>query len=71
MKRLLVVLTLAVVLSMTLSTPAFAEGPDKNQDRVAPGLYKAAPKHCCNPGHNGPANAKEVFESKHGIILRY
>ena len=71
MKRLVVALTLAVVLSLTLATPAFADAPDKNQDSPAPGLSVAARNHCCNPGHHGPANATEVFESKFGLTGKW
>ena len=67
MERLVIALTLAVVLSLTLATPAFADAPDKNQDSPPPGLSIAAGNHCCNPGHTGPANATAVFESKFGL----
>ncbi len=67
MKRLVIALTLALVLILTMATPAFAGELDKNQDSPAPGLSRAALNHCCNPGHTGPANAAAVFESKFGL----
>jgi len=67
MKRLVIALTLALVLILTMATPAFADAPDKHQDSPAPGLSRAALKHCCNPGQTGPANAAAVFELKFGL----
>ncbi len=71
MKRLVIALTLAVVLSLTIATPAFADAPDGNQDSPAPGLSIAARNHCCNPGHTGSANAAAVFESKFGLTGKW
>ena len=71
MKRLVIALTLALVLTLTMATTAFAGEPDKNQDSPAPGLSIAVRKHCCNPGHTGPANAAAVFESKFGLTDKW
>ena len=71
MKKAMIALTITVILSLALATPVFAQAPDKNQDSIAPGLHKATINHCCNPGHNGPANAAAVFEAKYGFTHRY
>ena len=71
MKKVLIALTIAVILTMILAIPALANGPDGNESSLAPGLYRATRNHCCNPGHNGPARAAEVFESKYGFTHRY
>ncbi len=74
MMRLLVVLTLVLVLTLTMAAPAFADGPDKMKDSgpnlgqgIMHGLLGAILNHCCNPGHNGPANAEAVFSRNWGL----
>ena len=70
-KKLLIALTLALVLTLTVAAPAFADAPDK-VDKIRDsgpswgfgtlhGLLIAALNHCCNPGHSGSANAAAVF----------
>ena len=78
MKRLLVALTLALVLTLTMATPAFADGPDKMKDSgpsqsgIMHGLFNAILNFCCHPWQgNGPMNAKEVFNVSFGVIWRY
>ncbi|MFC1994760.1 hypothetical protein ACFLVD_01310 [Chloroflexota bacterium] len=77
MKRVLIALTLVIVLTLTVATPAFAAGPDKMEDSgpngkgIQHGLLKSVLNHCCNPGHAGPANAAAVFSQNWGLTYRY
>ena len=78
MKRLLVALTLALVLTLTMAAPAFADGPDKMKDSgpnpglgILHGLLRAALNHCCNPGHTGSANAAAVFFGNWGLTCKW
>ena len=71
MEKIIIVISLVVLVSMLLAIPVSAQGPDKNEGSIAPGLYKATRNHCCNPGQNGPANASAVFEAKYGFTHRW
>ena len=77
MKKLLIALTLALVLTLTMAAPAFADGPDKMKDSgqspmgILHGLLRAILNFCCNPGHNGPANAAAVFSQNWGLTYSY